>query len=1009
MVYLKYNSVKLPVLDNYNIAKSSQEITFSDLKCDFTGHQKADLPEKYQEVMVVEESKVNREIEKIEYEEKKDVKELSFESKVKEKISICKVHGYSSQETREESKSTVTGTKVTVNDTYINNQTKFNIDGNSYQETTQGYNLYNIDEALNDVLKKNDDSSYTFTRTSSRFAKAVNISIPANTDFVIDYSNVKLNGNYEGNILSAVIKYTDDTDTTSSLYSTEEDGRGLRRYSKDIKSIQLYLESSLTEGTSITFSDFMIYLGSSLSKTYEPYTGGIPSPNPDYPQEITNVGGYDNLFDKNNIIDGSYVSDGYGAFINNSTSKRTDYIEIQANSYYYIYSDKTSGNWGAWYDKDKKFISGITLGGKKEGTVNSPANAKYIAFTISYQGNLTDYSNIKINETAIKIRQSGKNLFDKDNQDMFLKGLTPDNIGKIVVSPTNTSTSNYLVTIIVPCLPDSTYIISRYVEGKTFFVYESSKKDLKVGDNVTFLKRNNNTGIINEKITTGTNAKYLLVKIYNTYVTEPNTYNDLISSVQIEKGSTATPYEPYHEPIITPINLQGNILSKVGDVKDILKVNRNGEVEIKKNVGKVILDGSENWGLVYTKIYNNMCLYQTSEVESIINKKGKLRSNNFTHIGIFNENVGEVIALRASGAIGIALNSSRCPNYTTAEVKTWLSQHPTEVYYQLATPQIITLPSISPIELWQGTNIFSLVTNLDTEIELEYNYIPQSPSPEAPSEIKNVKENVRTNIRNKNFCDLDILEKLKEKAITINSLNSFTINLENGRMGITSRINIMLPDGIDKSKKYRIKYHRKMNNTSFLPRLSALYVDGSKEEVEDRILEADYEYVTSGKELSGMTLSWFTQNQGGIVTFSNISITEINENSDFEESKKQTIIFPFKQGQKLMQGDYLADDGIHHTRKQIVFNGKEEWKLGGRQFDKCMTFYVHARDGNTRGAKICNLFKFDDMAYIDKKDTECITNNVLGRNFFNNYSNKKVKIENRKCCGISRIFVEAIQ
>lgn len=143
MVYLKYNSVKLPVLDNYNIAKSSQEITFSDLKCDFTGHQKADLPEKYQEVRVVEESKVNREIEKIEYEEKKDVKELSFESKVKEKISICKVHGYSSQETREESKSTVTGAKVTVNDTYINNQTKFNIDGNSYQETTEGKNLIN--------------------------------------------------------------------------------------------------------------------------------------------------------------------------------------------------------------------------------------------------------------------------------------------------------------------------------------------------------------------------------------------------------------------------------------------------------------------------------------------------------------------------------------------------------------------------------------------------------------------------------------------------------------------------------------------------------------------------------------------------------------------------------------------------------------------------------------------------------------------------------------------------
>lgn len=325
---------------------------------------------------------------------------------------IRRLNGYTRQEIREESKSTVTGTEVTVNDTYVNNQTEFTIDGNSYQETAEGYNLYNIDEALNNVLKKNDDNSYTFTRTSSRFAKAVNISIPANTDFVIDYSNMKVNGNYEGNILSAIIKYTDDTDTTSSLYSTEEDRRGLRRYSKDIKSIQLYLESSLTEGTSITFSDFMIYLGSSLSKAYEPYTGGIPSPNSDYIQKITSVGGYDNLFDKNNIIDGSYVSDSNGAFVSDSTSKRTDYIEIQANSYYYIYSDKTSGNWGAWYDKDKNFISGITLGGKEEGTVNSPANAKYIAFTISHQGNLADYSNIKINETAIKIKHSGKNLFN---------------------------------------------------------------------------------------------------------------------------------------------------------------------------------------------------------------------------------------------------------------------------------------------------------------------------------------------------------------------------------------------------------------------------------------------------------------------------------------------------------------------------------------------------------------------------------------------------------------------
>ena len=46
--------------------------------------------------------------------------------------------------------------------------------------------------------------------------------------------------------------------------------------------------------------------------------------------------------------------------------------------------------------------------------------------------------------------------------------------------------------------------------------------------------------------------------------------------------------------------------------------------------------------------------------------------------------------------------------------------NPVLVYYKLATPQIITLPSISPIELWQGTNIFKLITNLDTDFEVEY-------------------------------------------------------------------------------------------------------------------------------------------------------------------------------------------------------------------------------------------------------------------------------------------------
>mgnify|MGYP003312023989 CR=1 FL=1 len=44
-------------------------------------------------------------------------------------------------------------------------------------------------------------------------------------------------------------------------------------------------------------------LANSTNTSYEQYTGGIPSPNPSYPQEVKTVKGYRNLFDTNNVTD----------------------------------------------------------------------------------------------------------------------------------------------------------------------------------------------------------------------------------------------------------------------------------------------------------------------------------------------------------------------------------------------------------------------------------------------------------------------------------------------------------------------------------------------------------------------------------------------------------------------------------------------------------------------------------------------------------------------------------
>lgn len=47
----------------------------------------------------------------------------------------------------------------------------------------------------------------------------------------------------------------------------------------------------------------------------------------------------------------------------------------------------------------------------------------------------------------------------------------------------------------------------------------------------------------------------------------------------------------------------------------------------------------------------------------------------------------------------------------------------------------------------------------------------------------------------------------------------------------------------------------------------------------------------------------------------------------YEPYKQQTECFPLSEGQKLMEGSYLADDGTRYKRKQVIFTGNEDWVL----------------------------------------------------------------------------------
>lgn len=588
-------------------------------------------------------------------------------------------------------------------------------DGNSEQEATAGYQLFDWNGVSTPTIATYENGVAKLMWTGGFDVFFLNNS----KQYLNDLDTTKeytISFKHKGNAIR-MLNYA-----TSQYNVVTNNDNDYAKYSftvTGVSSIRLDAIRNDTSGTAY-IKELMVYEGTD-DKVYEKYTGGIPSPNPDYPQDIEVIDNGWNRFDKNAVIKREYITDN-GSVGKIDILSRTSKIKVQSGKKYTISGlVAISGYaWNVSFWNENTFINRITSLATVL-TFSIPENCNYIILSVWN----SDLSNVQLTEgTTLKsylphgsigVEQSGKNKVDFINYvEKIFDSSKVEKLddGSYKFKHVDASYPLYEGLLKPPCIlsfwakNDTGETIASYTFSFKIFYEDGTYDRVSMITNGNFERKEFK---INKNV----------IKIANTYtITKPYT---IIKDVQLEEGSTATSYEPHHETKLIPIDLQGNTLARVGDIKDKLRIYRNGKVEIERNIGKVVLDGNESWGLVYSKIYNNMCLYSTLIISSAINKNGTLCSNNFTYSSTFNEYVGEVINLnRGNGVIGIALNSSRCPNYTTAELKSWLSQHPTEVYYELATPQIITLPSIEPIELCQGTNIFKLITNLETDFEVEY-------------------------------------------------------------------------------------------------------------------------------------------------------------------------------------------------------------------------------------------------------------------------------------------------
>lgn len=148
----------------------------------------------------------------------------------------------------------------------------------------------------------------------------------------------------------------------------------------------------------------------------------------------------------------------------------------------------------------------------------------------------------------MKLNVSGKiskNLFDKNNVNALQ--------GYIVSSTTQIVGSDTGRTFFIKCKPNTTYTISK-LASRLNVGYAINKPS--VGGKVYSVK----DGIANETTeltyTTGYDAKYLVVFYHVSTIMSPSE-QEVLDSIQVEKGPIATKYEDYFEPALLIRNSDG--------------------------------------------------------------------------------------------------------------------------------------------------------------------------------------------------------------------------------------------------------------------------------------------------------------------------------------------------------------------------------------------------------------------------------------------------------------------
>ena len=176
-----------------------------------------------------------------------------------------------------------------------------------------------------------------------------------------------------------------------------------------------------------------------------------------------------------------------------------------------------------------------------------------------------------------------------------------------------------------------------------------------------------------------------------------------------------------------------------------------------------------------------------------------------------------------------------------------------------------------------------------------------------------------------------------EKVINDTNYSKIIYKDENGNVSFaTDGIPLIIaPTKIKEKTEYTYILKCKSNvSTENNINFTGIYEDGTSELLSANKKKDTNEFIVKFKTNKEKTLAYVTQqytNSAGVTIITEgTMILEgdyLNLEELYEIHQEQEILFPLAEGQKLYEGSYLAKDGIHNKRKQVVLTGNENWYM----------------------------------------------------------------------------------